>query len=88
MDPIRSKGLDSRIDDMLSTEIAARIARAKTYLALRMAVPAWKKLHAKFAIRHAPKLAPPDGLKADLPTTAKDMQRFHLAHTPPLTRTK
>ncbi len=37
MDPVPSDGLDSRIDDMLSTEISARLARAKTYLEVRMA---------------------------------------------------
>ena len=37
MDPAFRNGLDNRIDDMLSTDISARIARAKTYLEIRMA---------------------------------------------------
>ena len=37
MDRTSSDGLDNRIDDMLSTDMSARIARAKAYLEIRMA---------------------------------------------------
>jgi hypothetical protein len=37
MNPAPGSNLDSRIDDMLSTDISARIARARTYLEIRMA---------------------------------------------------
>ena len=47
------------------------------YLALRMAVPGWKKLLAKVASRIAPKLAQPNGIKADQLTHDKEMQRIH-----------
>lgn len=47
------------------------------YLALRMTVPGWKKLFAKVASRIAPKLAQPNGIKADQLTHDKEMQRIH-----------
>ena len=37
MNPGSSDGLDNKIDDMLATDISARIARARTYLEIRMA---------------------------------------------------
>jgi lysophospholipase len=47
------------------------------YLALRMAVPGWKRLLAKVASRIAPRLAQPNGIKADQLTHDKEMQRIH-----------
>jgi lysophospholipase len=47
------------------------------YLALRMKVPAWKKLLARVASRIAPKLAQPNGIKADQLTHDKAMQAAH-----------
>jgi hypothetical protein len=37
MEPLPSDGLDNKIDDMLSSEISAKIHRARTYLEVRMA---------------------------------------------------
>ena len=58
-------------------EYANAIIVSSPYLALRMVVPAWKKLLAKVASRIAPKLAQPNGIKAEQLTHDKEMQRIH-----------